>query len=252
MSHKPNQMILAEKCRVGQCHDMSVGDGLCEKHAEHRRSHARVYDARPSDWGARTAHPLYKTWNWIIRRYGAQVCERWRDLWNFVIDMDGTQPSRTYALRRTDERLPFGPSNVYWHKQAKAEFSTEEGRIGRNAYMKQWRAANLPQVLDARMRKFFGIGLADYEAMAKAQGFVCAICKHPETSVDRKTMKVRRLAIDHDHDTGTVRGLLCSGCNNGLGSFKDDLENVEAAVAYLRKHEQPRHLLVVGGTDQGV
>lgn len=146
--------------------------------------------------------------------------------------------------------MTFGPKNFCWLVREKASFS-EGKRVGRRMHSKRWREANLEKVIDLSMRRHYGIGLADYEAMAKAQGFVCAICKHPETSVDRKTMKVRRLSIDHDHDTGTVRGLLCSGCNNGLGSFKDDLDNVEAAVAYLRKHEQPRHLSVVGGTDQG-
>jgi hypothetical protein len=45
---------------------------------------------------------------------------------------------------------------------------------------------------------------------------------------------VCRFSVDHDHQTGTVRGLLCNNCNRGLGRFKDSSELLEAAARYLK------------------
>lgn len=58
------------------------------------------------------------------------------------------------------------------------------------------------------------------------QDYGCALCGKPEDP--RKA-----LCVDHDHLTGTVRGLLCSGCNRGLGLLGDDLESIHRVVAYL-------------------
>ena len=67
---------------------------------------------------------------------------------------------------------------------------------------------------------------AEYEALLEAQGGVCRICQGPDTSG-------RSLAVDHDHASGRVRGLLCGRCNLGLGTFKDDPALLAAAIEYL-------------------
>ena len=72
----------------------------------------------------------------------------------------------------------------------------------------------------------YGISAEQYEALLTAQGGVCATCKKK----DRK-----RLAVDHCHDTRTVRGQLCTKCNMGLGYFDDDIERLRAAIAYLER-----------------
>src|SRR5262245_26645039 len=68
-------------------------------------------------------------------------------------------------------------------------------------------------------------GLNDDEARAFKAGKVCAICGSLE-----------RLAVDHDHTTGAVRGALCSNCNVALGLFSDSVQRLESAIAYLRSH----------------
>lgn len=78
-----------------------------------------------------------------------------------------------------------------------------------------------------------GITEAEYQRMLGAQGGLCAICRRPETST--RSGRVKWLAIDHDHATGRVRGLLCHACNTGLGSLRDEA-TVTAALAYLRTH----------------
>jgi hypothetical protein len=77
--------------------------------------------------------------------------------------------------------------------------------------------------------KTYGISAEDYRRLYEAQGRRCAICK-------RATGAARRLAVDHDHKTGEVRGLLCKPCNRyGLGMFaRDDPEIFDRASDYLR------------------
>lgn len=73
----------------------------------------------------------------------------------------------------------------------------------------------------------YGITSEEYEALHEAQGGVCAICR-------RATGKRRRLAVDHDHDTGYVRGLLCKNCNyKVLGHLRDDTEALQRAINYI-------------------
>lgn len=73
----------------------------------------------------------------------------------------------------------------------------------------------------------FGITPEDYEDMLTDQNGGCAICGVASTR--------RRLDIDHDHETGKVRGLLCEKCNRGLGFFKDNIETLKKVIKYLTK-----------------
>ena len=76
-----------------------------------------------------------------------------------------------------------------------------------------------------RMRRQ-GVTLKEYDRMLAKQGGVCAICGEPPAKI--------RLAVDHCHTTGKVRGLLCLRCNMGLGYFTDDPAKLEAAIEYLK------------------
>ena len=73
----------------------------------------------------------------------------------------------------------------------------------------------------------YGITPEDFKRMHEAQKGRCAICNdEPKTK--------RGLHVDHDHETGKVRGLLCHGCNVALGSFKEDVTLLNKAIEYIR------------------
>lgn len=80
----------------------------------------------------------------------------------------------------------------------------------------------------AHLKRKYGITVEDYEAMLTAQEGGCAICRAPEP-------EGQSLHVDHDHDTGAVRGLLCFNCNAGLGKFGENIDLLIAAVVYLRR-----------------
>jgi len=78
-----------------------------------------------------------------------------------------------------------------------------------------------------RILKTYGITSEQYEALYRAQEGVCYICR-------RATGARKRLAVDHDHKTGYVRGLCCSVCNSVLGHLRDDPEAAWRIFKYLK------------------
>ena len=88
---------------------------------------------------------------------------------------------------------------------------------------------------EIRKLKKYGVDPYWYEKKFEEQHGVCAICKKFETEKFRG--KVVRLAVDHNHTTGQLRGLLCAACNRAIGLMKEDPQRLEAAARYLRHHE---------------
>ena len=114
-----------------------------------------------------------------------------------------------------------------------------------NTQSRQWQAANADRwrTIDraSKLRRNYGLTLAQYNTMFEAQYGRCAICDQVETL--RIRGKVCRLAVDHDHVTGKVRQLLCCKCNQLPGCAGEDPDRLIAAVAYLRRHaNQPGFL----------
>jgi hypothetical protein len=83
--------------------------------------------------------------------------------------------------------------------------------------------------------RYYGISAEEYVRMYNKQDGKCAICHQPETTLD-KNGNVKILAVDHCHDTGTVRELLCYSCNSMLGQARDNVKTLLAGAAYLEKH----------------
>ena len=84
-------------------------------------------------------------------------------------------------------------------------------------------------VRDHSLQNRYGISLADHARMLEEQNYLCLICL-----CDLRGF-VKSAAVDHCHETGKVRGLLCDMCNKGLGAFRDDVDSLERAVKYLKE-----------------
>jgi len=107
------------------------------------------------------------------------------------------------------------------------------GRFGPSqrepGYHKRWRDANPGKVRQYYLKTRYGMTPEQYDTLYAEQGGACAICREQ-----------KRLVVDHDHETGAVRGLLCDLCNTGIGKLRDSAERLRAAAVYLENDDGAR------------
>ena len=87
-----------------------------------------------------------------------------------------------------------------------------------------------------QLKTLYGITLDQYNKLLQEQNNVCAICGNKELMIDKRNNKPRMLAVDHNHKTHKVRGLLCGKCNKMIGLSNDDNNILISAINYLNNH----------------
>jgi Recombination endonuclease VII len=209
------------KCRVENCGRPVVSGDLCDTHRLRLQHHGHLDFTRPEDWGSRSKHPLMQTWKWLSRK--GLLCEEWKDFWRFV-SVVKERPSPRHRLRRKTDTKLCGEDNWEWRETAPS--------VEKANYQKQWRVLNPDKARNNELR--YGIGVDEYAQMLAKQNGVCAICHRDEKTLNLEGTKPRRLAVDHCHATGKVRGLLCTTCNTMVGSSRDRVDLLESAIAYLQ------------------
>ena len=139
----------------------------------------------------------------------------WNSIESFIVDM-GAPPTEDHILTRIRHSADLGPGNAQW--RLPWNFSTGIAGAKHNYHLGR-----------------FGINDADYQKMLVEQNGVCAICGRPERQGTNGSPK--QLSVDHDHETGELRGLLCTSCNTALGLVEDRVDLLHAAIAYLTKKD---------------
>ena len=221
-------------CEVPNCNVEIHAGGLCFKHYMRVRRHGVVDGGRNGDGRVKSTHPLWECWKSLLRaaRRRSGYDPRWDDFWAFVEDIV-EKPEPRARLYRKDDGLPYGPQNCEWRSPA-LEVSQLKDKA---AYQRAWRMTRPNLARNANLKKCFGISLDRYEEMLAVQGGVCDVCSQKEAMRHTTTGEVKALSVDHDHQTGAIRGLLCHHCNRGLGSFRDSIPLLRAAITYLEKHQ---------------
>lgn len=122
-----------------------------------------------------------------------------------------------------------------WSKAHPKETRVTQKRY-RLAHLEQERARkkakykeNPERIYERNLKNKYNLSLDAFNAMRLFQGNACAICKEPFAKTPH---------VDHDHETGNIRGLLCPMCNSGIGYFKDDPLRLRVAIEYLEKKEK--------------
>ncbi len=116
---------------------------------------------------------------------------------------------RDYYLEN-NEKVRKRAKNYYWKNKHKRK------------------PADPKKVKNRNLRRLYGISLSTYEKWFRKQDGCCAVCKRPQSDFNRA------LAVDHNHVTGKIRGLLCGKCNRAIGAMMDSIWILKRAVKYLK------------------
>jgi hypothetical protein len=109
-----------------------------------------------------------------------------------------------------------------------------EQRIKTRERQRKW-LAKTGKNKEYSLRFHYNLSVEVYNKLLASQDNVCLICKQPEIRIDPRTKVTRQLAVDHDHKTGEIRGLLCGNCNGALGFVNDNVDTLLNMIEYLRK-----------------
>ena len=146
--------------------------------------------------------------------------------------MTGEWPERRVRYKNGDKSdCRFENLTLFNGLAGEFDHKTQEGR---RAYQNAYREMTPDQQKARGLRDSFDLSLDKYRKMLEDQDGKCAICSQPETH--KRNGKLKALAVDHDHKSGAIRGLLCSDCNTGIGKLKDDPKVLRLAAQYLDFH----------------
>jgi len=201
-----------EGCKIEGCNREVKVKGMCKPH------YVAAWKKENVSIEKREGNDLYNVWCSKAKNRSIE----WGSFERFKQDV-GAAPGESYRLTRLDKKLPWGADNVEWAKvwvPVREDESPQE-------YSKRAIQAH-------KRREKYGVDSEMYDRMYKSQNGLCKLCQSPERSKISGTQLA--LAVDHDHKTGRVRGLLCTMCNMALGSFRDDVDVIKSAIQYLEHH----------------
>lgn len=217
-------------CRIEGCENPTKALGLCNNHYHQDWMHrAKKGETAPS---GKRGHRHYTLW--FERKQTNDLVPEWIDFWQFAKDI-GDKPGPAFILVRLREGK-YGPDNFKWYETLRKR--PDESVRQFNARKWQSRRKHFPNFdNERRLKRKYGISIAEYETMHQAQNGLCAICGQPETCMSHHTNGAKRLSVDHNHKTGKVRALLCWRCNGTIGKLEENHNLLYKMVDYLKHHE---------------
>lgn len=142
------------------------------------------------------------------------------------------RPCRALIARERWQRIQADPERyVLEKKKRKAYYEVNRERWKETYETRRaagWRR-DPAYIREYRLQREYGLTLAEYDAMLAGQHGVCAICGKTESVAPN-------MPVDHDHQTGKVRALLCTPCNTVLGLAAESPDRLRAMAAYLETH----------------
>jgi hypothetical protein len=157
-----------------------------------------------------------RKWKWSSR---VKVKDRSSGLaWHYANKKAAKERAQIWDLKNPGKRAA---QNKAWYK-AHPNYKKTWREKTKKADPKRWKDWNR----DVKLRAAYGISLAKFNEMLKAQGGGCAVCRGPANGMGT-------FHVDHDHTTGVIRGLLCHSCNCALGLMKEDPKLLRKLIRYI-------------------
>ncbi len=140
--------------------------------------------------------------------------------------------SRAYRMKNKDacaRRVEQYSASAEGQETRRKWYQKHKCRISQQSKEYRKTEAGRRETRRAHLKTLYGITLEQHEQMYMGQNGCCRICG--------EAIPYSKIYTDHDHKTDSVRGLLCHGCNSGLGYFRDSLKNLRGAIKYLREKD---------------
>lgn len=153
-----------------------------------------------------------------------RICNKCRVLKNLSSFSRSSKDGHVYSCKECSLKLKYE-----WRKKNPEKDRAQQHRSDRKRTEQRAISLEARRKYQATQRRIkYGISNSDYDRMFDEQSNVCAICK---------CSSEKTLCIDHNHETGKVRGLLCHRCNLVIGNAKENINTLEESIRYLQKHE---------------
>jgi len=137
-------------------------------------------------------------------------------------DRTDLSPSQKWAKRNPEKHEA---NNKSEHRVTYKKNYRVKNREELNGYRREWIEQRPGKEKDYYLKSLYGISLEEYNKILENQGGVCAICEKLND----------KMHVDHCHETGAVRGILCMPCNTSLGIFGDNVIGIKKVLEYLEK-----------------
>jgi hypothetical protein len=136
-------------------------------------------------------------------------------------------------LARTEQSKAWRLNNPERVKELRSRWCKSKHNERKENAIK-WNKNNSSRVKINEWKRKYKLSQEEAESLFSRLTEVCDICKKPERIKTNKGT-IKNLAVDHCHQTGKVRGLLCHSCNTALGNFRDSIESLQSAIDYLSR-----------------
>ncbi len=222
-------------CRAPTCNDNTIdGHSVCPVH-KYRWFKYKSFDVPqkikpelPDGYVKLCKHHGYLKENDVFKKKNFLRCKLCQKQYYEINIEKRDKDNKNYRIKHTD----------------KVKITNKEWRLKNKEYdkerTKKWVKNNPEKAKLMRWRghiKFaYKITAKEYDQMIEDQNGLCKICNNPEMTMNMLKDGFKKLAVDHCHTTGKVRGLLCVKCNGALGMFQDSIDNLKSAILYLSSH----------------